>query len=265
MASGWGRFLQCKSRALDDVYHPKPTPFLPSSGCRKTSRSISDVALVHHRRHNKRPHHRPQSPRRSTTMAGSSAISPTAPSPFPFFPTLAELPAGHSSRNVVEIIFHTSWSAASPAPPRIEMMFKVQNPAATAARFEEYREAVRSRAADTDARCLADGNEIMRFHCVGAASAGAVVGSDVCTFAGKEVAIRTFAGSGAAYEYTGGSKGRGAMLVCRIIAGRVCGEVESFPHGAAVDGYDSVSGEKDSLVVFDSRALLPCFLIIYKV
>lgn len=50
-----------------------------------------------------------------------------------------------------------------------------------------------------------------------------------------------------------------AMLVCRVIAGRVrsqdCGE-----------DYDSISGcsNLDELVVFSSKAILPCFVVIYQ-
>ncbi len=64
-----------------------------------------------------------------------------------------------------------------------------------------------------------------------------------------------------------------AMLVCRVIAGRVgCDQ-------AVVDkedpGYDSLVGreagahtrldEEDELLVFNPRAVLPCFVIVYTV
>lgn len=257
--------MQCKSMSPEDVVNHNPRP-LPFSGCRRSLSSLNDVVARHHRRRpattasKKRHHRRPAGP---PPPPSPPALPPTSP-----FPTLVELPAGHSSRKVVEIIFHTSWAPGA-APARIEMLFKVRNPAATVARFEEYRQSVKRRAAASSparARCLADGNEVMRFHCVGpAAGAGKGDATGLCTFSRKGAAIRTFAGSGAAHECAGGYKGRRAMLVCRVIAGRVCGGVESFLNGAAVGGFDSVSGEKESLVVFDSRALLPCFLIIYKV
>ena len=53
--------------------------------------------------------------------------------------------------------------------------------------------------------------------------------------------------------------------MCRVIAGRVSkqiGFMESLLDGRV--GFDSVSGDKGELLVFDSRAVLPCFLIIYK-
>ncbi|GLT53777.1 hypothetical protein SLA2020_270270 [Shorea laevis] len=64
------------------------------------------------------------------------------------------------------------------------MIFKVQNGSRTVTRFEEYREAVKSRAGsggptggatwEENARCVADGNEVMRFHCMGPTSGGGV-------------------------------------------------------------------------------------------
>lgn len=206
-----------------------------------------------------------------------------------FFPALSELPEGHPSRNVVEIIFHTSWSPKA-FSGRIEMVFKVQNLSRTVARFEEYREIVKSRAesagklvvaaegeregeGEDHARCVADGNEVMRFYCLGPTSGsgaydtcgGGGGGGGVWTFNGnKGAAVCTFSGSGTAHENAGGGRGRRAMLVCRVISGRVCKELgfESLIEGRV--GYDSVSGENGELLVFDSRAVLPCFLIIYK-
>ncbi|KAG9452385.1 hypothetical protein H6P81_005289 [Aristolochia fimbriata] len=286
MATGWVKSLQCKSRAFEDVFQPNPKSLnllLPNSGCTRSDRSLKDV--VQSKAKKKRPHRpTPASPSPLSTPNRSlkSRLRPS-PGPDSYFPSLTELPEGHSSRNVVEIIFRTSWSEKA-FPGTIEMMFKVHNPAATATRFEEYREAVKTRASAAAAaggglgsrrensRCAADGNEVMRFHCVGPAVGGVCDAFGLCTFSGKGAAIRTFAGSGGAHGSVrgGAGKGRRAMLVCRVIAGRVCKGVESFLDGGVVGGavsggFDSVGGEDDSLIVFDSRALLPCFLIIYKV
>ncbi|KAI3844290.1 hypothetical protein MKW92_023037 [Papaver armeniacum] len=197
----------------------------------------------------------------------------------PFFPTLTELTETHPSRNVVEIIFHTSWSPKA-FSGRIEMIFKVQNLPKTVARFEEYREIVKSRAVsgspagiilkeeDDHVRCMADGNEMMRFHCLGPTAGAVYEAGGLCTnFSGKDSGICTFSGSGGAHENAGGGKGTRAMLVCRVIAGRVCKRlgVETFMDKR--DEFDSFSGGIDrngKLLVFDSRAVLPCFLIIYK-
>ncbi|XP_077234377.1 uncharacterized protein LOC143876556 [Tasmannia lanceolata] len=289
MANGWVKSLQCKSRAFEDVYHPSPKyhlNLLNTSSCKKSVQSLKEIVENTHKKPRKR-HTRPSPPpppppppppapsSRRPRAKIESGPNPTRTSPSartldPFFPTLTELPEGHSSRNVVEIIFHSSWSNNA-FQGKIEMLFKVQNLPKTIACFEEYREMVKSRAGGgnpgsrkENARCVADGNEVMRFHCVGPTAGGICEAGGLCTFSGKGGAIRTFPGSGGAHESAGGGKGRRAMLICRVIAGRICKGVESFLQGS-VGGFDSVSGDNGSLVVFDSRALLPCFLIIYKV
>ncbi|XVF52649.1 hypothetical protein PTKIN_Ptkin05aG0035400 [Pterospermum kingtungense] len=287
MASGWVKSLQCKSRAFDDVYHPNPKHFIPSSGCRRSSQSIKDVIETTKKRAKKsnpkllpKSSSKPESdfnnppppprPRRSSSTPARPVRSPE-----PVLPALTELPEGHPSRNVVEIIFHTSWSPKA-FMGRIEMIFKVQNGPRTVTRFEEYRETVKTRsgsgsgglasADDENARCVADGNEVMRFHCLGPTSGNCRMSETWLFPGGKGAAICTYSGSGVAHESAGGGRGMRAMLVCRVVAGRVSKRVglgyESLLDGRV--GYDSVSGDNGELLVFDPRAVLPCFLIIYK-
>ncbi|KAF8380483.1 hypothetical protein HHK36_027970 [Tetracentron sinense] len=293
MATDWVRSLQCKSRALEDVYNPEPknlahlSHLLPSSSCRNSVQSLKDVVETTKKKPRKSIPPLPKQPssrysRPTKTDLGSNPINRVRPNisarpprkPDPFFPTLSELPQGHPSRNVVEIIFHSSWSPEA-FSGRIEMLFKVQNLPKTIARFEDYRETVKSRASscssgnrsrsrDDDARCIADGNEVMKFHCLGPISGGIYDAGGMCMFSGKDRVICTFDGSGRAQESAGGGKGRRGMLVCRVVAGRVG---KQFGFDSLMDGrvgFDSVSGEDGELLVFDSRALLPCFLIIYK-
>jgi hypothetical protein len=67
------------------------------------------------------------------------------------------------------------------------------------------------------------------------------------------------------------------MLVCRVIAGRVKRVAEDAPpaeedgaSSAAAGSYDSVAGyagiysNLEELSVFNPRAILPCFVVIYK-
>ncbi|WCJ25974.1 zinc finger (C2H2 type) family protein [Euphorbia peplus] len=286
MASGWMKSLQCKSRAVEDVLNPNPKFLIPSSSCRKSAQSIKDVietaATTHHRRqyhrkpipfspnHTKaksKPKPRPESVSAPPSRSHSTRNPNADPNrnPHPLFPALTEVPDGHPSRNVVEIIFHTSWSNKS-FPGRIEMIFKVHNGSKTGTRFEEYREMVKTRAGlsggstwEENARCVADGNEMMRFYCLG--PAGDARGGAWVFPAGKGAAICTFSGSGPAHESAGGGNGRRAMLVCRVIAGRVSKQIE-LEDGRV--GFDSVSGVNGELLVFDPHAVLPCFLIIYK-
>lgn len=299
MATGWVKSLQCKSRAVDDVVIPKHHYHLlisPSSSCIKSFQSLNDVVETRKHKPKKAKKSPPPPPPAAATKTAKTKqpvsrkpesgnnqpLSRARPSgatrhsraPDPFFPALTELPEGHPSRNVVEIIFHTSWTPKA-FSGRIEMVFKVQNLPRTVTRFEEYRETVKSRAADSGggdggcedhARCVADGNEVMRFHCLGPTTGGSYdpSGGAWSFHCGKGAAICTFSGSGGAHENAGGGKGRRAMMVCRVIAGRVRKQAayESLLEGRV--GCESVSGENSELLVFDSRAVLPCFLIIYK-
>ena len=112
----------------------------------------------------------------------------------------------------------------------------------------------------------------MRFQCRPAtgASAGGVFGAGVatCQLGPSGSTVRTFTCSGAAHARAASSPGAGrrAMLVCRVIAGRVRpahGEDQASRHRAS--DYDSVDMDNGELVVLNSRVMLPCFLIIYKV
>ncbi|KAF3448372.1 hypothetical protein FNV43_RR09085 [Rhamnella rubrinervis] len=295
MANGWVKSLYCKSRAFEDVYHPNPKNLIPSASCRKSVQNIKDVidANKPKPRKTKQPSPPPSKKQPSSkyprpAKPPESALSPTSRSRVSssnrpartqnsFLPALTELPEGHPSRNVVEIIFHTSWSPKA-FNGLIEMIFKVQNGSKTVARFEEYRELVKARAGsgsptgetaceEENTRCVADGNEVMRFHCLGPTSGGGAY--DACGGAwafpgGKGSAICTFSGSGGAHESAGGGRGRRAMLVCRVIAGRVSKQLVIEPPSSGRVGFDSVSGDSGELLVFDRRAVLPCFLIIYK-
>ncbi|KAL2348142.1 hypothetical protein Fmac_002142 [Flemingia macrophylla] len=282
MASSWVKSLQCKSRAYDDVYHPS---------CRKSVQNIRDVVLDTTNKSRPKPKPKPKpNPTKPLQKHPSSRYPSTASKPDleaavnmnrsrsvtstatrhadpTRFPSLTELTEGHPSRNVVEIIFHTSWGP-KPFSGLVEMIFKVHNGPRTVSRFEDYRQAVKARAGpahdEENARCAADGNEVMRFHCLGPASGAAPYGA-LSFPGGKGAAVCTFSGSGGAHESSGGGRGRRAMLVCRVVAGRVSkqiGFMESLLDGGV--GFDSVSGDNGELLVFDSRAVLPCFLIIYK-
>ncbi|XP_019156657.1 PREDICTED: uncharacterized protein LOC109153251 [Ipomoea nil] len=286
MATGWIKSLHCKSRALDDVVsHHQILP--NSASCRRGVQGLKDVVETTKERKNRKPKPPAQNKRSVTRMPEPGSTPPVqrprsssaaaarharSSSESAFYPTLTELPEGHPSRNVVEIIFHTSWSPKS-FSGRVEMLFKVQNLPRTGTRFEEYREAVKKRAGgaapvdgrEDHARCVADGNEVMRFYCLGPTAAVYETGGTAWGLhPGKGTAICTFAGSGDAHERSGGGRGRRAMLVCRVIAGRVCKEfgINSLLEGRV--GFDSVSGDSGELLVFDSRAVIPCFLIIYK-
>ncbi|CAI9771540.1 unnamed protein product [Fraxinus pennsylvanica] len=304
MANGWMKTLQCKSRAADDVLHQQyydhrsnhknhQNHYLllsNSANCRNSVQNLRDIVDVAKPRKPKPPKP-PQTPpsnepfSRKSDFGTKQSINKTHHSIISgsgwllratdsCFPALTELPEGHPSRNVVEIIFRSSWGPKN-FPGQIEMVFKVQNLARAMTRFEEYRELVKSRArsrsaatvnggSEDQARCIADGNEVMRFHCLAATTRGAYDGGGCAFYGDKKSSICTFSETGGAHESAGGGRGRKSMLVCRVIAGQVCKQLkfDSLLEGRVE--YDSVSGDNGKFSVFDSRALLPCFLVIYK-
>ncbi|ESQ27566.1 hypothetical protein EUTSA_v10018514mg [Eutrema salsugineum] len=226
---------------------------------------------------------------------------------------VSELGPEDSGRNIVEIIFKSSWLKKDSPICKIERILKVHNTQRTIQRFEDCRDAVKARALQTtrkDARCAADGNELLRFHCTTlTCSLGSRGSSSLCSnlptcgvcnvirhgFQGKSGAggatggVRTTASSGRADDLLRCSDdARRVMLVCRVIAGRVkrvdlpadspATEQKSPAEDNLAVGVSSSSGAFDSvavnagvysnleeLVVYNPRAILPCFVVIYKV
>ncbi|XP_044972853.1 uncharacterized protein LOC123440347 [Hordeum vulgare subsp. vulgare] len=218
---------------------------------------------------------------------------------------VTELVEGDSSRKIVEIICRTSLLKSESSCVRIERVFKVHNTQRTLARFEEYREAVKLKASKLPKkhpRCLADGNELLRFHgatlscALGSAGASSLCASDKCAVCriirhgfssssnsnskkeGKaSVGVFTTSTSGRAFESAdeedapaaaGGA--RRALLVCRVIAGRVHKPLENVREFVGQTGFDSLAGKVgpyaniEELYLLNPRALLPCFVVICK-
>ncbi|KAJ1273594.1 hypothetical protein BS78_06G294100 [Paspalum vaginatum] len=243
---------------------------------------------------------------------------------------VCELGGDDTSRNIIEIIFQSSWLKKQSPVCKVERILKVHNTPRTLSRFEEYRDAVKARAAAAGVRavsscsssssssrtrtttttttkhprCTADGNELLRFHCAALGCALGLNGAThLCDAAGAGCAacgiirdgfrmtgagggVRTMATSGRAHDAaeqggTGTEEQRRAMLVCRVIAGRVKrtaaqeGDEEQRPQLQAEcdeeeEDYDSVAGSAgvysnlEELLVFNPRAILPCFVVVYK-
>ncbi|CAN6238886.1 unnamed protein product [Urochloa humidicola] len=317
-AGSWVRSLQCKSMAADDVAAraaaaPPPRklhPLIPRAGCGSSGDALSHVASSKPAAGRPRPRPKPGSSSKPSPEPGkkakapkpkpkaASVVVPPSPPPGPLgpVPALTELPAGHSSRQVVEIIFLSSWSSPLPAPfPHpgapaaitttggggggafpgvVEMLFRVHNPARAVARFEDYRAAVRARAGGA-ARSAADGNEMMRFSPAPPYDSSSAAAATCGGGGGGEGAprIRTFDGSGGAHGASGRGRGpaaagRRAMFLCRVIAGRVAeaaaGAGSAEPPKEQFDSVRVAGKGGGELVVFDRRAVLPCFLIIYR-
>lgn len=209
---------------------------------------------------------------------------------------VTELGEGDSSRRIVEIICRTSCSRADNHRSGIERILKVHNMQKTLAQFEEYREVVKikaSKLAKKHPRCLADGNELLRFH--GATvecSLGVKGSSSLCTsekcrvcrilrhgfLTRKELSggpgVFTASTSSRAFEtiqvVEGSPSVRKALIVCRVIAGRVHRPLENIQEMVGQSGFDSLAGKVgvhsniEELYLLSPRALLPCFVVIYK-
>lgn len=224
--------------------------------------------------------------------------------------SLSELSHVDSSMNIIRMIFLAGWSSdgAAGGPPAVRRILRIHHNPRALSRFEEYRDLVRARAvrrcagsgtatagAVVEERCIADGNERLRFHCstmLCSLGAGGVCGSPYCCtctilrhgFAGKQAdvdGIATYSSGWAAHASLPDDverefvflQVRRAMLVCRVVAGRVV-------HGDAAGDDDKVTydsmvpvppagggrrGEDDAeLLVFNPRAVLPCFVILYS-
>ncbi|KAL1561088.1 hypothetical protein AAHA92_03835 [Salvia divinorum] len=203
---------------------------------------------------------------------------------------VSELSPDDSSRNIVEIIFKSSWLKMENPICKIERILKVHNTHRTIQRFEGYRDSIKLRAKRSP-RCAADGNELLRFHAatitcaLGARGSSSLCGSapacGICAIirhgfrCNKTTGVCTTASSGRADDCLAGGGPRRAMLVCRVIAGRVKPRVveDDAPadaEGSAAGSYDSLTGSNgaypnmEELYVFSSRAILPCFVVIYK-
>ncbi|KAL5204556.1 hypothetical protein ABZP36_009427 [Zizania latifolia] len=206
---------------------------------------------------------------------------------------VSELGPEDTSRNIVEIIFQSSWLKKQGPVCKIDKILKVHSTDKTITKFEQYKELVKERAsseAKKNPRCVADGNELLRFHCttftcsLGLAGSTALCGSTtssphckLCSIIkdgfrvdgnGK---IATMATSGRAHEtaevLSDGEKR--AMLVCRVVAGRV----NKFSSSTSSDELDcdsvtscsqGVTSDLDELLVFSPTAILPCFVVIYS-
>ncbi|XP_059660848.1 uncharacterized protein LOC132307177 [Cornus florida] len=213
---------------------------------------------------------------------------------------VSELFDGDSGKNIVRIIFQTGWPDKVKSPT-LHRVLKIHNSPKILTRFEEYRETVKSKAARNgvvrvrNERCIADGNELLRFHCttflcdLGQNGNSSICNHQYCSVCGiiksgfspKMDGISTLSTSWRAhvaipeeieeeFEYMHVKR---ATLVCRVIAGRIgCDQ-----HAVEKEdpGFDSVAGrgggvhtrwdEEEELLVFNPRAVLPCFVIVYTV
>lgn len=213
---------------------------------------------------------------------------------------VSELIDGDSGKNIVQIIFKTGWTD-NKRVPILHRILKIHNSPKILTRFEEYRESVKAKAARNgavrkrDERCIADGNELLRFHCstflcdLGQNGNSAICNQQYCSVCGiiksgfspKLDGISTLSNSWRAHvavpedieEEFRFMNVKRAMLVCRVVAGRI--GTDSDEVDKEDGGFDSVLGrggsgvhtrlDEEELLVFNPRAVLPCFVIVYTV
>ncbi|KAJ6397000.1 hypothetical protein OIU77_021938 [Salix suchowensis] len=207
---------------------------------------------------------------------------------------VAELVEGNSSRRIVELICRTRWSQSENNCVTIERVLKVNNMQMTLVEFEEHRETVKIKASKLPtkhSRCLADGNELLRFHgttvacSLGLNGSSSLCGMEKCGVCrilrhgftdndvnGTGVGIFTTSTSGRALESVGVGHDnhhvRKALLLCRVIAGRVHRPLENVEEIAGQSGFDSLAGKVgqnsqvlEELYLLNPKALLPCFVV----
>ncbi|OVA11652.1 hypothetical protein BVC80_8997g29 [Macleaya cordata] len=209
---------------------------------------------------------------------------------------VTELVEGDSSRKIVEIICRTNWLKSENSCGRIERVLKVHNMQKTLARFEEYREMVKIKASKLSKkhpRCLADGNELLRFYgttvecSLGMSGFSNLCVSEKCSvcriirhgFSTKNeiegsIGVFTTSTSERAFEaiesHEENPSMKKALIVCRVIAGRVHKPLENIEELVGQTGFDSLAGKMgvysniEELYLLNPRALLPCFVVICK-
>ncbi|KAI4320675.1 hypothetical protein MLD38_034129 [Melastoma candidum] len=195
---------------------------------------------------------------------------------------VTELAEGDSSRKIVEIICRTGLTKSKMQCRRIDKVLKVHNMQKTLARFKEYSETVKIQASKLPKKhphCLADGNELLRFYgatvsCSFGVSGGSASSSSsasslclsercqVCRiiregFSAKRemregVGVFTTSTSGRAIESIDaweeenadpGATMRKALIVCRVIAGRVHRPIENIQEMAGQTRFDSLAAK----------------------
>ncbi|CAL9121574.1 unnamed protein product [Musa textilis] len=209
---------------------------------------------------------------------------------------VSELGEGDCSRKIVEMICRTGWSKTDGSCGRIERVLKVHNMQKTLALFEEYRETVKTKASKLPKkhpRCLADGNELLRFHgttiacSLGMNGSSGLCASEKCSvcriirhgFSGNEetkggIGVFTTSTSSRALESIEtdeyDTSVKQALLVCRVIAGRVHKPLDNYQELVGQCAFDSLAGKVglyaniEELYLLDPKALLPCFVVICK-
>ncbi|KAL5737491.1 hypothetical protein ACOSP7_030252 [Xanthoceras sorbifolium] len=197
---------------------------------------------------------------------------------------------GDPSRKIIETIFQKALMDPSKPPRKIKRVLKVKNSVEILERFEKYREKVKKKAYEEynkrHPRSSVDGNEVLRFYgTVMTCGERPTQVSELCkdpfcrvcriiqsNFDSRHLKnkneIRLSSSSEELCDnmvaLTVVKKIKRAVIVCRIIAGRVAGLVDGGDHEEC-DSFRSggLHSNSENLIVRNSSAVLPCFVIVF--
>ncbi|XVE61750.1 hypothetical protein DITRI_Ditri06bG0064900 [Diplodiscus trichospermus] len=199
---------------------------------------------------------------------------------------------------VVETIVRSGWDKKIGL--KIEKILKINHNIDVLNKFEEYREIVKSKSTNVSSageterieRLAVDGNELLRFHgaivtcCLGNDELSSICHRECCgickmigsSLSAGEQSVALSSNSRQAHtkvvnECVGNKIcARKAIVVCRVIAGRVArcrGEGLVDGDEGGFDSVVSLSEDQlegsEELIVLNARAVLPCFVIVYNV
>ncbi|KAF8901076.1 hypothetical protein CPB84DRAFT_1778420 [Gymnopilus junonius] len=189
-------------------------------------------------------------------------------------PLILEAPPGHATYEMVENKFKTAWKyPGTPCPP-IKKIYKIIEGKNFLQPYDRYKKSV--------------GNEVFRYHgttrrcTLGSQGNTKLCSNNTCplcsilkssfkTSLAKPSGafgpgIYTSSASNKAYSYT--SSGSGAMLLTKVILGKVrqvngWNEVMSCPPGFNSVVFDRQNGSLNETIVYSDDAIRPVFLVIF--
>nr|XP_043627749.1 uncharacterized protein LOC122599315 [Erigeron canadensis] len=200
-----------------------------------------------------------------------------------WFPGKTVLEIGDPSRNVIEMIFKATTDTTR-CSINIKQVIKLNNSRETLENFEKFREDVKNRdeCYNKHPRNNVDGNEHLMFYGTKLTCCKQFATSKLCRDSNCNICSLLKSG----FKNTAKKKpgiwlttncqdlinansdanlnvemvnGKMAIMVCRVIIGRLLDMIDSSYEG----DYDSIEGEKpNELFVKNPDAVLPCFVII---
>lgn len=218
-----------------------------------------------------------------------------------------ELKEGDPSRSVIEKIFNAACSSNTTTNPsqqsiKIKRVLRVKNPQETVERFEKYREMVKKKASvdqlKQHPRSMVDGNELLCFYpttmnCCTPRKPTKSGSGDLCEdyrcracrivetrfhvehYKRNGIIQMCITNSTSPICWSGDSVQKGkktedvkkAVIICRMVAGRIMNLVDGEGCGEDEGSYDSIRGEgfspySEYLMVRNPDAVLPCFLVV---